>query len=459
MRRRRRIIHKIVFTFRILILLSLSFGCIYGGLYLEKISKPKTIINSGIDGIRLTLKDYLKEEVKYNIGENYSVKGNLKFKLLSDYHYNNRLVNEDSLKKINLIINLDDLDSNYLFVHDKKNKKMFLDVSNKIGNEDICSLKFYGENSTQYYFVNGIVSNYVNNGNFNYFESLNDEVSSGDNIEYLYDYLFNTISNSISDDDISEYDLESNINGKSMDVHEVSVKLSNRVVRESLSNYLELLKGDERTNTLITNVFNSFSEFNFDDSKSYIDNNESITFNVYTTKYLYKPLKYELVYIKDNTRLTYYYEVNDNGGTYYMIDGDKLKYKVDFKINSKNINGVIYDSDFKEIGSIKLSKDNTGIDFSYNFDNNGNKSEIYYDSKYEDVVLNESYTNNRKLSIKIIENGASKLSGSITLTTNVSKDTSINEDISESILSSSLTDEVKAKLDNKFDDVINRLEK
>ena len=459
MRRRRRIIKKIVFAFKILFLLSLSFACIYGGIYLENLSRPKTIMNNSFDRVRLLLKNYLKDEFKYNIGENFSVKSDLKFNLTSDYYYNQRLVDEDSLKKCNLIINLDKLDSNYYFVHDYKNKKVYAEMNNKIGEEDIYSGKFYAENSTQYYLVNGIVPTYVNNGNFNYFESISDEVSSRNNAEYLYDYFFKTLSNSVSNDDISEYDVTQNINGKSMDLHEVSIKFSNRVIRESLDNYLELLKKDERTFNLINNVYNKFSDYRLDDSKTYIDNDESITFNIYTTKYLFKTVKYELIYIKGNTRYTYYFEVNDDGGVGYIIKGDELQYKIDFKINDKSINGTIMDSDFKEIGSIKLSKDNTGLGCSYNFDNGTYKSEIFYTSKYSDVVKKKSFNNTKTLTLKVIDNGVNKLNGDITLKSVVNSDTIINEDISGAVLSSSLNEETKQKLNNKFDDTINRLER
>lgn len=459
MRRRRRIIKKIVFAIRILFLLSLSFTCIYGGLYLENLSKPKTIMNNSFDKVRLLLKSYLKEEFKYNLGENYSVKSDLKFNLTSDYYYNQRLVDEDSLKKCNLIINLDNLDSNYYFVHDYKNKKIYAEMNNKIGEEDINSFKFYAENSTQYYLVNGIVPTYVNNGNFNYFESISDEVSSRNNIEYLYDYFFNSLSSSVSDDDISEYDVSQNINGKSMDLHEVSIKFSNRVIRESLDNYLEILKKDERTYNLINNVSNNFSDYRFDDSKSYIDNDESITFNIYTTKYLFKPVKYELIHIKGNERYTYYFEVNEDLGTFYIVKGDELQYKIDFKMNDKSINGTIMDSDFREIGSLKLTRDNTGIESSYSFDNGTYKSDIFYTSKYSDVVSKKSFNNTKTLTLKIIDNGVNKLNGDITLKSVVNSDTIINEDISGAVLSSSLNEETKQKLNNKFDDTINRLER
>lgn len=459
MRRRRRIIKKIVFTFQILLLLSLSGVCIYGGIYLDNLSKPKTIMSNSFDRIHLLLKNYLKEEFKYNMGENFSVKSDLKFNLSSDYYYNQRLVDEDSLKKTNLIINLDKLESNYYFVHDYKNKKIYGEMNNKIGTEDICSGKFYAENSTQYYLINGIVPTYVNNGNFNYFESITEEASSRNNVEYLYDYFFSSLSKTISNDDISEYDVTQNINGESKDLHEVSIKFSNRVIRESLSNYLDLLKKDERTFNLINNVFNNFSDYKFDDSKTYIDNDESITFNIYTTKYLFKPVKYELIHIKENTRYNYYFEINDNGGTGYVVKGDELQYKVDLKINDKSINGTIMDADFNEIGSLKLSKDNTGLECSYNFDNGEYKNDIFYTSKYSDVFKKKLYNNTKTLTLKIIDKGVSKLNGDISLKTVVSNDTIINEDISRAVLASSLSEDIKQKINSKYDDTINRLER
>ena len=33
-------------------------------------------------------------------------------------------------------------------------------------------------------------------------------------------------------------------------------------------------------------------------------------------------------------------------GTFYIVKGDELQYKIDFKMNDKSINGTIMDSDF-----------------------------------------------------------------------------------------------------------------
>jgi hypothetical protein len=128
-------------------------------------------------------------------------------------------------------------------------------------------------------------------------------------------------------------------------------------------------------------------------------------------------------------------------------------------MNDKSINGTIMDSDFREIGSLKLTRDNTGIESSYSFDNGTYKSDIFYTSKYSDVVSKKSFNNTKTLTLKIIDNGVNKLNGDITLKSVVNSDTIINEDISGAVLSSSLNEETKQKLNNKFDDTINRLER
>lgn len=459
MRRKRRIISTILFTFKIIFLLSLSATCIYYGLYFNNLAKPRNIIGSNLELFRDFFQDYFIAEAKYNVGDNFSINGTVKYNLSSDLYYRQAASDVESLKKYKYLANLSKMNTSFSLNQSRDSKKIFCNIENKIGVEDIYTASFYSEDSTKYYKVNGLLPNYVNYGNFNYFENFGEEINTGDNLKYLYNYLFVALKNGIPSEEIKEYDVTQNINGESVDTHQVSVKFTNTVIRDTLSNVVEEFKKDERANSIITNVYDDFSNYTPDNDAFYLDSDESYTINIYTTKLFYKPLKYEIVYIHGNERKTYYFDILDDGGTWYVVDGDKVVYEAKVTIKDKQVNAVINDSNSNEVGSLKIEKDNTGVNYSYNLDSGNNKRDIEYSLKYSDVNKHKSYNNTRKISLKIIDDNVSRLSGDIEINTSVSNDVSIMEDISDSVLSSTLTDEVKTKLDNNKNTIKERLEK
>lgn len=459
MRRKRKLIQKIKFSFLILVLLSLSGVCIYYGIYFNNLSKSSNIINSNLEKLSAFSKPYVLMELKHNVGDDFSIDGSIKYNLSSDLYYNQAATDVESKKKYNYINNLNKINNTFIFKQDRKNKKLYYEINNKIGLEDIYSSKFYSENSTKYSLVNGILSNYVNRGNFNYFENYGEDINTIDNIEYLYDYFFKALGNAIPKDEINSSNVSLNINGADKYLHKVSVKFNNIVIRDTMNNLFDELRKDERANNIISNIYGDFANYSFDDENFYLDSDENYTISVYTDRLFFKPLKYEIVHIHGNDRKTYYYEILDDCGRWVVVDGDNVLYSSDVVINKKSIDAKIVDSKSNDIGYLKLNRDNTGIDFNYSLDSAKSKEEIIYSSKTVDTNKNHSYTNTRKLSLKFVDNNVTRLSGTIDFSTNVTDEVSIMEDVSNSVLYSTLKEDVKEKFDNRNQLFKERMEK
>ena len=136
-----------------------------------------------------------------------------------------------------------------------------------------------------------------------------------------------------------------------------------------------------------------------------------------------------------------------------------MKYRADFTDNGKNVDMSIKNSSEQEVGELKIDKHDNDIYYSFNLDDDDKKYDIVYASKYRKFKANKSYENERKLSFKYAENKISILNGNITLNSKVSSSVKIEEDLSSSALASTLSQEVKDKVDNKLDTVIERLKK
>ena len=191
----------------------------------------------------------------------------------------------------------------------------------------------------------------------------------------------------------------------------------------------------------------------------YLEKNESVTLNIYTSKHLSKVLKYEIVYLNGDNKKAISFEGDNTVGSIYYIENDIITYQIDSTFTDNSSLFKISDSRSNEIGNLKIEKDNKGYYLTFTFDNNKSKYDIVYSSKYLSYKKNKSYTNEKQLSIKYLKNKVSIVSGTVNVIQNVSKDTTINEDYNDSILSSSLTKEQKEKINKTNDRIKERLEK
>ena len=98
MRRRKRK-NRILFALSILLILGIAGCFIYIGIYFDKLAKPKTIIGAGLDQLSYYLKGLVGDDVKYKIGDNFNINGNIKYSLDSEKYLQESATNIESLKK------------------------------------------------------------------------------------------------------------------------------------------------------------------------------------------------------------------------------------------------------------------------------------------------------------------------------------------------------------------------
>ena len=86
-----------------------------------------------------------------------------------------------------------------------------------------------------------------------------------------------------------------------------------------------------------------------------------------------------------------------------------------------------------------------------------NQVNIDYDLRLNNIVPNKSYDSTMKLSFKIIENNINILNGSIAATNKITNKVKISEDIQNSILESSITEEQRRLLEEKQQNILQQL--
>ena len=444
----------------ILVLLFLIAGIsIYLGIYFTKLSKPTYIVGECIDKIDAGISNYIKKDDKYNVGDSYTIKSNLDFDLESEDYLKKSKTDPEYLKKYNMIKNLSITKNDISIIQNKKSKKLLYEVHSTLDKEKIFDYKKFIENATKYYYLEDVQKKYVNDGTDNYFEMYDEETDTLGNIEYLHQAFVNALKASLEEEYFESSPKTITIDNKNVNANQIYLRIDDKLLHTILNDTISNLKKDEKANKILTSLDSDFSKYKIKNSKRLLDKQESYTVNIYTSKYRNKVLKYEVIHLKGDEKKTYIYEGNLAHGNFYYIEDDSVIYNVEVNNDNKVLESKIKDSTNKELGIFKIEKNDNSVYYTFNFDDKKTKYDIIYSSKFNKVKANKSYTNEKKLSFKHIENKVSIMSGTITLTSEITNKAKIAEDTSEAVLSSTLSEEQKDKYKNKQTRLEERLKK
>ena len=302
-------IKKICIIAIIVILASMS---IFLGVYFAKLSTPNYLFGIGIEKIDNKINNYFNIDKKYTFNDSFTIESDLSFDLSSEDYQKKEKTDKTYLEKNNYIKNLSKTVNNIIVKQDRENKTSYIEVNSKLGTEELVNSKYLIKDSTEYYFIKGITDNYVNNGTHNYFEMLNEDNTTIDNINYIHEFTIKSLRKNLLSEYFTKYKKEEMINSKKMYVNQISFKLTDKTAHEIINNVYSDLKEDKKANKILTSIDKDFFKKKIKDSKVILDKNESYTFNIYTTKYLNKILKYEVIYLNKDNKKTYTYEGNDS---------------------------------------------------------------------------------------------------------------------------------------------------
>lgn len=446
-----------IYIFGIILAFIIAIALIGVGVYFNRITSNSYIMGTAIDKTNNLLKNYL-ENNSHQIREDYTLNSKISVNLDSEKARNESVTDLEALKKVNYLKNLSLMNTEVTVKQDTKKKKLYFELDEKILEEEVVNYKYLIDNSTEYYFLNSFLNNYVNDGSCNYFESLDSETTSRDNIVYLYDFLIESLKKNLKDEYFERYDVVENINGKDEEVNQISLKINDSTIREILKNILTDLKNDEKAKKILTSVDKNFSKWKIKDSTDFLKKNESYTVNIYTTSFMCEFLKLEIVHLDGDNKKVLTYEGDETKGEVYYIDNDKIQYIINCTFKNGKYEIKIYDELNNNLGEFSLEFAKKRTNFIFNFDDGKKKMDVIYTSKYLKSSGKED-TNDTSITFKFLENKVSKLSGDIHVVTEISNNVKIDEDISNAILKTTLTDEQKKSLDSRRDIVKDRLER
>ena len=439
---------KIIIIFVILITVSVIFFGV--GLFLNIKSQPKSIYSSIIDKSSINVLRFLDNYNDYLEKDDFIINSLVSHNLISEEYNNRKISDSEYLKKYNFINNLNLYKTNIVLKHDTKNNKFLFNTLKYNDNGVFFNYKYLVDNSTGYVLFDNYFNQYVNMGSSNYFENYDSNNSLKENTSYLYKKIIELLKSNVVSYGFNSYYIDTLIDEKNVNTKKLSIKIDDLYLHKLFNNIIDGLKKDSTSNRLLSNTFSNFSKFKIKDSYKFLDNNENYIFNVYLSKMMSRPLKYELEYINQNDKNSYVYDVVNKNIYYYH--NDQLKYRGVLKTELYSYNIDLFDNSNNSIGEIKLEKSNNTLNFLFDMDSNNNSYEYHFVSKFN------NNTNNITISIKNIHDNVSVLSGNVEIETKLLSSDKIDEDTSTSILYSTLSDEDKNRYTNIYNYVIDKME-
>ena len=173
-----------------ILLLLIAVIAIGAGIFLTYITSPKFIATETIKKMSENIVSFMdNNKTDTGLEENYKKTSTVTMNLQSDYLTTLSQTDPSVVPYVNLLRNLTNTTSTTTMVQDIENSRLFLDYNTTLNEEPLINLKYLVENSTEYYYIDGVSQTYINNGNNNYFESLNSETSIARNDDVFHKLL------------------------------------------------------------------------------------------------------------------------------------------------------------------------------------------------------------------------------------------------------------------------------
>lgn len=437
--------------FPILVFL-LSIIMLLLGFYYECVASPSRILKKVLVNITSNITDVM-DMFEFDTKMPQSNTKTLTIKVSSNTNkYKSKLDQQKYNKKLsdinyqNLTKNLNDTNTIVKIVTDAKNKKRLLTVDSFLGNTKLLNTKSLIENATEYHYDPTITSSYINLGNNTYFESVNDNTNTYDNLKYLHEYIVQELATNL----IDKIKVESE-----KDYNKININLNSKDLNNILDTVIDNLKKDSKASTIITS-YKKYFIINKKELKISLKN-VNIEFSIYTEKYTYNIKKYA-IHITDKKRnidISYQPENKQTGSGRIEIDNNQ--YKFEYKKANKTKEVILYDNANRKIGEISLEKTNTGVLFDSNTLINDNELNINYIYNILNLKKKKSYDEEQQLIIRHSSKEQEILNLDLVINTKVDAKSRILENNKDTIIKSSLTEQEQTNLNDRYINLFNEL--
>ena len=270
---------------------------------------------------------------------------------------------------------------------------------------------------------------------------MNESATSNENIEYIYDFCIKSFKKNLKDSYFAKETVKQMINDKEEKLTKVTLKVNNEVAKEIANNILKDLKADKKANKILTGLDKDFNDTKIDNDATLFVGKEEINIIVYVDRFTSKAKKYEFSIVDSGNSMAISYE--DNKET------DKLK------ISYNNAVIIIMDISEKNDTTTINIKDNYNLTFNAEIESIA--IDVEATSKTTEIKKNKNYKSDSTVEAKITSDNTVFGKMKLDMTSEITDEANINEDVSNSVLSSSITDTQKTSLQTKLTEILIKL--
>ena len=311
---------KVIATIIIIIAVGLLVA---GGILIYQNYSNKNRIITSFNELKTALEETLnlnKEDESTSIKQ--TVTGSTTFNI------NTMLGNSEDGTDV-IINNLNSSTFNYEYRLDTESKRMYLDGSLLLNNIEMLGINFYQAEDISYVFLRNIFDKYIVIEDSDIFSYLEENKTTKEDINYIYDKIIESLGNNVTTDDIKV----TSVDGKK----KISLELNEKRLNEISKVIIDDLKKDNKAKEILGENLN-----NLDTSTETTKNNNNNNYISYS------------IYLDKGSITTYEFGLNN----------DDTNYNIEFNNgNEKNI--IIKENDVEALkGIIRKNNDNTTIELS-----------------------------------------------------------------------------------------------
>lgn len=418
------------------------------GAYLSYITSPKRIIQTALATIRSST--YQDINPKKAFIDTNTINSNIKLTATSEYLENLSLKDENYKKYVNLLNNISNISTQITISQDNITQEHLLSLNSSLNNEILINQKQYIKQATEYFYSAGLRNTYINNGNNNYF------VTNGTKEENILSSSFiSTLLTSLKDDFQNENFITSqeiiSINNNTQSYNKVSLILKKEDLLNLKKNIEKQLTNNKELNSLITTISRANPNIKIDNKT--ISKDTTVILNVYTNRFKSQILKYELIMQVSSDTYKIDYEYESKKGT--ISKNSNIIYTYTINKKSNNIKISIYSSKNKNIGSIVLDRMENCEEIIIDF--NDSKLSILGNYQYEIKNITNGYLLEKILNLRITNNNMELININYIDNSTILPTANIKEDISNSILRSSITTSEEKKYNQELKERFDKL--
>lgn len=406
-------------------LIILGLILIAGGGVLTYFSSPSYVSKTVIKEFGQKATELMNSRIETGLEDNYKTTSNIKMNLKSDYFSALATMDPSYAMISNLLNNLSNTENNITMVQDKENKKLFFNLDSKLSGQSLINTKYLVENATAYYSIDGVTNTYVNNGNNNYFESLNSSTTTNENLKYLIEKIAESMANNLEESYLSEsYTDEYKV---------ITITLTEQNIVTYGNKIINDLKNDEKANQIMTGYNANFSEVKLTEKD--VAGTGTIKVNIYLDKILSQVSQYELE-LGNGNKCIYYKE---NGKEIVELISEEETTTLEIEKHGEKTEINIKDGSNTSLGTVTISQTSTNYDIVANITSEEATLDFGYNYQITNLKKGTSYDSAATITIKMTAQNTTIIDGTITVTGQTTNDTTISEDTSSSVLASTLS--------------------